>query len=344
MELPQLTGVQFEISSLCNFRCVFCPVSTQEASSPAPKRTFVDEDIVYKVLDAVKELKNLYYFTFSFIGEPLMHPKVFDYIRAARERDLPVLLVTNGTLLHDHHFDLIRETRLERLKLSLQVADEKNFPQLSGTTMSYDEYVSKIVAVLKAKQEGRISCTIYIDIGFNPLYTVRNRLLGIYGGDQYIERNAHKLANNIKKLLMHLTQEGITHTYENITIRQLGDMMKHYWDKKGYFLEDKEFLTIGNDIIISLKGFWDHYVHEHNMPINSVLCKPNKMVIDIDGDVTVCNRDICKKTVIANIYHNDMTSVFEKVKEGIDMISKGKTPFEFCHYCKGYPTRRVINI
>ena len=316
------------------------PVSEHKPSSPAPKRTFVDEEIVYKVLDAVRELKNLYYFAFSFIGEPLMHPKVFDYIRAAREKGLPVLLVTNGTLFHDHHFDLIRETRLERLKLSLQVADEKNFPRLRGTSMSYDEYVSKIIAVLKAKQEGRISCTIYIDIGFNPLYTFRNRVLGIYGGDQYIERNTHKLANDIKKLLTRLTQEGITHTYETITVRQLRDMMKRYWVKRGYFLEEKEFLTIGNGMIISLKGFWDHYVHKNNMPVHSVMCKPNKMVIDIDGDVTVCNRDICKKTVIANVYNDGMTSVFQKVKEAIDMISAGKTPFEFCHYCKGYPTRR----
>ena len=105
-------------------------------------------------------------------------------------------------------------------------------------------------------------------------------------------------------------------------------------------MNERIFLDLGQDIFLSIKNFWDHFAHENNFPVDNVFCIPDKMVIDIDGDVTVCNRDVLKSTVVANIYKDNLESVFTSVSNSINKISAGCSEFEFCRYCTGAPTKR----
>src|SRR6056297_2250944 len=100
-------GFQLEISSRCNFKCSFCPVADQGGTFPQPQRTFAEEALIDEAIHYAATLEHLHYFTFSFIGEPMTHPHLFQHIRTARDNDLPLLLVTNGSLWKEEHISMI---------------------------------------------------------------------------------------------------------------------------------------------------------------------------------------------------------------------------------------------
>ena len=62
--------------------------------------------------------------------------------------------------------------------------------------------------------------------------------------------------------------------------------------------------------------------------------------MDIEGNVTACNRDVLQNTVIANIYTDNILDTLKKLEHSIDKISKGDSDFNYCRYCKGSTTKR----
>jgi len=184
-----------------------------------------------------------------------------------------------------------------------------------------------------------IDAEIYLDVAFNNTYTPIKNLLGIYGGDQHVEKNKHKLAEDLRNLLFTL-EEGGVYRGKIYSIDELMSLVDMFNKKSGQRVDERIFIDFGSDIFLSLKNFWDHFAHENNYPVNNVYCKPNKFVVDIDGDVTVCNRDVLKSSVIANIYKDDISVVFNKVEKSINKISSGNSSYDFCKYCTGAPTKR----
>ena len=80
----------------CNLTCLDC-----NHASPAAAKAFADPDMVHRDFST---LAMVYRARFVKIlgGEPLLHPDLFSVIQAVRESGISkkVLLVTNGTLLH----------------------------------------------------------------------------------------------------------------------------------------------------------------------------------------------------------------------------------------------------
>lgn len=333
----KLSGVQIEITSTCNFKCNFCPVSGQGDVFPMPSRKYIVEDKFYEIIDSVEGM-DLNYLTLNFIGEPMSHPKVFDYMKYINDKNLPLMLVTNGTITNEPTFEKMNKSGLKTLKISLQVANKESFSESRGVKMSYDLYLKKIINVIKAKQKGLIDAKLYLDIAFNNTYTPIKKLLGIYGGDQHVENDKFKLAIDLQLLLLTFKEAGITKN--EYTLDELVAMIDSYANESGSRVDERQFMDFGDDIFLSIKNFWDHFAHQNNYPVKNVFCKPNKLVVDIEGDVTVCNRDVLKSTVISNIYKDDMITVFKNVKNSINKISSGNCDFDFCTYCTGAPTKR----
>ena len=82
--------VYVEITNICNKSCSFCPktsrqpklISMEEFKTVADKLVNVTEYIYYHVM-----------------GEPLMHPRLFDFIRYASDKGFKSAVTTNGSLL-----------------------------------------------------------------------------------------------------------------------------------------------------------------------------------------------------------------------------------------------------
>jgi len=89
----QYVGIEVEINTHCNLRCVFCPVSL----NPHPVRMMQMEDFKHIVIEAlscgIREISLNHY------SEPTLNPNLEQMIKHAAERHLDVTLFTNGTCL-----------------------------------------------------------------------------------------------------------------------------------------------------------------------------------------------------------------------------------------------------
>ena len=57
--------------------------------------------------------------TFIGTGEPLLHPRAFEFISFAKEKRFEVKLFTNGTLLDESRIKTLIDLRLDTLSVSL---------------------------------------------------------------------------------------------------------------------------------------------------------------------------------------------------------------------------------
>ncbi len=109
-----LRKVYVEITSRCNLRCGMCIrhvwQHTPEDMAPEVFRGLVEDLRSVPTLEAIQ---------FGGFGEPLVHPRFFDFLRWTVEAGLPAELLTNGVLLDNRAAATLVELGLQRLIVSL---------------------------------------------------------------------------------------------------------------------------------------------------------------------------------------------------------------------------------
>lgn len=107
--------VQLEVTNRCNLDCDMCPRLTL--------LKVPEQDMAPEVFEAVLErLDSPEAITLTGWGEPLMHPRLFDYIDRALARwpGVEVGFTTNGHLLTDGMIDKVLARRVARVNVSLE--------------------------------------------------------------------------------------------------------------------------------------------------------------------------------------------------------------------------------
>lgn len=112
----RLTTLNVEITNRCNLRCVYCPVNRDLArpKTEMPFEAFVD------LLDRSPTVETLLPFQW---GEPLLHPRWADMLRAAKARGIRTFLTTNGTFLGPAERRAILDSGVVRLTVSVDGDD-----------------------------------------------------------------------------------------------------------------------------------------------------------------------------------------------------------------------------
>ena len=180
--------IYIEITNICNLNCSFCSKTKQI------KRKMEIEEYE-EILKKIKEYTDYIYLHVK--GEPLLHPRIIDFIKLTEKYNLKVNLTTNGSLFAQYAEELGKCNNLNKINFSLH--SENNIPNYcekifesvknlsSKTTVIYrlwtlennllDEKSTKIVEkikkhyhlpeeiVKKIKKENnvKISSTIYVD-------------------------------------------------------------------------------------------------------------------------------------------------------------------------------------
>ncbi len=142
------TFLQVEPTTTCNLRCTYCPVSLE-----LPKATgHLDPALFERTLDEMGE-----YFLMLVLwgwGEPFLNPRVYDIVRAAKQKNLHVVSSTNGHIFaaKDHASRLVA-SGIDSLIISIGGATEESYARLRGTKMeeAFDG-VRRIVAEKKRQR------------------------------------------------------------------------------------------------------------------------------------------------------------------------------------------------
>lgn len=89
--------------NMCNYECPKCPQSTGLGRPHATMDVELFKDLVAQLKPYRPSV------TLHHSGEPMLHPKLFDFIRISREAGLYTIVVTNASLLHKDDFRITRE-------------------------------------------------------------------------------------------------------------------------------------------------------------------------------------------------------------------------------------------
>jgi MoaA/NifB/PqqE/SkfB family radical SAM enzyme len=112
-----LARIYVEPTTACNLQCRTCMRQVwQEPIGHMPPEPFA------ALLESVRALDPPPAIVFGGLGEPFMHPRLLDMLRAAKRLPGPVEVITNGLLLDDETIAALIAMRLDTLWVSLDGA------------------------------------------------------------------------------------------------------------------------------------------------------------------------------------------------------------------------------
>lgn len=109
--------VYIEISNICNLNCHFCSPLLRE------KQVMTVKEFEH-IVNEIKPHTDFVYFHVK--GEPLMHPKLREFLDIAHQNSLRVNLTTNGTLLKKQQELLLSHPAVRQVNISLHSFSEQD--------------------------------------------------------------------------------------------------------------------------------------------------------------------------------------------------------------------------
>lgn len=135
----------FEITNACNLSCSFCHKTKREIKYITSK----EFEVGIKRLRPFAE-----YLYFHLMGEPLLHPKLGEFLEMAGDEGYRVILTTNGTLLKKREEELLYAKALHKVSISLHAYEANEM----GISLS--DYLAQCFDFCKKASEKGIICVL----------------------------------------------------------------------------------------------------------------------------------------------------------------------------------------
>ena len=147
-KFPRIIDV--ELTNTCNYRCICCPTG---AGTVTRRKGIMKDEVFYRILDEAKEHKTPIRFTV--FGEPLLHPKLIDFIKATKSAGLICHINTNGNLLTDQMVSDFVEIPLDSIKFSMQGVDRGTYREIRNIDF-FDDLLDRIKCLYQARGDGSL--------------------------------------------------------------------------------------------------------------------------------------------------------------------------------------------
>lgn len=133
-----------ELTNVCNLRCVHCP---QRAMTR--EKGFMDFEKYKKLIDEIAP--HVHAIGLFKQGESLLHPKMIDMLRYAKEKGLRVEMFTNAMLLDNEKNQAIVEAGLDLLTFTF-TGEEESYVKIHQKG-EYKKVIENILNMIKIKKE-----------------------------------------------------------------------------------------------------------------------------------------------------------------------------------------------
>lgn len=130
--MKKLKKIYIEITNVCNLSCDFCPKTLRE-------KTFLPEKDFENIIREIKPYTD--YVCFHVKGEPLLHPKLGEFLDICKNYDVKVNITTNGTLIRKASKELKGKDALRQVNFSLH--------SFGGGEKDQEEYLQDILTASK---------------------------------------------------------------------------------------------------------------------------------------------------------------------------------------------------
>ena len=159
--------VYIEQTKYCNFKCFYCIHSTRDEANGefralGHRMQHMDEVFFEKIIRELKEFPQggIKRIVFSGLGEPLMNPRLPDYVRMTVEAGIAgrVEVITNGLLLTPEKSHALVEAGITNINISVQGLDAAGYEKTCGIRIDFERYLEN----LKYLYEHKGNVQIYI--------------------------------------------------------------------------------------------------------------------------------------------------------------------------------------
>jgi len=184
-----------EVNNTCNHHCFFCSNSKMQRS-----KEFIDDELAKRVMnDAFKS--GATDITFYATGEPLVFPKLAEYIQYAKNIGyLYVFLTTNGSLSTDAKMKSIIDAGLDSVKFSINAGSRESYLKVHGKD-DFDKVVESVRRWYDYKKQ--TASKIKIFVSFIPThetideYALLMKQIGCYLDEKVDERQCSNQGGNM---------------------------------------------------------------------------------------------------------------------------------------------------
>ena len=301
-EKPRLAGLQFELTSRCNERCIHCYIPN------AKKNTGVDMSFQkFKfIIDQYVEMGGLNV-TLSG-GEVLMNKDIIKILRYCREKDLVIILLTNLIVLKDEHIKVLKEVNVASIQVSLYSMNPNIHDMITTVKGSFEKTKNAIEKLHDADIPVQISC---------PVMKANK--------DGYVE--VMKYAHG---LLMKSSTDYIMMAQSDMNTSNLSNRLNIDETEKVL----KDILAYDNDYREStLKQF-----PMSSIPIEEYSEMPlcgagfNDLCVTVNGDVYPCAG--WQSYIVGNVYKSTLKYIWDNSSKLIELRKIRKRDFPKCMTCE----------
>lgn len=153
---PFITGI--EVTNKCNLNCSFCNRETVEKQETG----FMTDETFHKIVNA-ENAPMLRHIGLYNHGEPLLHPKLCEYIKEASKYAKTISLATNATLLTKEYGERLLRSGLTQIHLSFEGITKQIYESLRKGA-NYDQTLRNIFEFIVTHKKLRSLCKVYIGI------------------------------------------------------------------------------------------------------------------------------------------------------------------------------------
>lgn len=180
---PKPIQVSVVVSNTCNLKCVMCPYHSPEIKPQHQTDFFsVRQQMPWEYMEWIaKECGEMKVgVKVGNIEEPLMHPRIVDFVRLARSEGAPSFhITTNGLLLPDERIRELLEAGLTSMFISMDAARPETYKRVRGADLARVE--ANVRRLIEIRDEMKKTC--YVRTAF-----VKNRGVSIEEADEFRER------------------------------------------------------------------------------------------------------------------------------------------------------------
>lgn len=150
-------GIHVILLNRCNLKCIMCPYHSprytpHHTSGFFEKTRMMSEEIFTRIAEYAGKYQIA--LQFGQIEEPLIHKKIFDFFRIAREQGVPhIHLTTNGTLLDDEKIHKLARSGIQSVMFSVDAVSPETYKAIRGKDLAQLEHTIRTFIPL-AKQYG----------------------------------------------------------------------------------------------------------------------------------------------------------------------------------------------
>lgn len=146
LKIKAPTAVQFELTSGCNQKCIFCYNVWKEGCSKEDSITLSKGEQL-KVIDKI--IENEIFDIIISGGEPLLVPWLEELIKKCSEAKMYITLITNGALMTPERAKSLKKAGLDDMQISIHHYNPEKNDKLTGVPGSFEKSVEGIKNALR---------------------------------------------------------------------------------------------------------------------------------------------------------------------------------------------------